>query len=295
MNAALVMVVLAGSALASATELTGRELALLQVILRRSMSVDQHAAYERDDALTKGRVSPLGLISNDPNLDELHEIMTSEANDEYKRFNAARALAFLGDTRCIYILAKTLAGEFAMTSSGFEQSHAAACLLYLGYDFPKDFLFTRLPNPLYPELNVFLEDPNHPTGPTKMYSERYDYPSDPNLPYTSTQIVTIVTASFVYLQRPVKVRGPLTVADIEQRELQFILDLIAELGIPDWTRVPFRGLEEDWLGFKKQMRAGDLIYYFTTDDIDWRLLTGAEGYVLIREGKVVDMIVTGIS
>lgn len=295
MNAVLLTVVLAGSALASATELTGRELALMRVILRRSMSVDQHAAYERGDALTKGRVSPLGLISNDPNLDELHEIMTSEANDEYKRLNAARALAFLGDTRCIDILARTLAGEFAMTSSGFGQSHAAACLLYLGCDLPKDFLFTRLPNPLYPELNVLLEDPNHPTGPTRMYSERYDYSSDPNLPYTGTQIATIVTASFVYLQRPVKVRGPLTVADIEQRELQFTLDLIAELSIPDWTRVPFRGLEEDWLGFKKQMRAGDLIYYFTTDDVDWRLLAGAEGYVLIREGKVVDMIVTGIS
>jgi hypothetical protein len=97
MNAGLLTMILAGSALSSATDVTGRELALLRVILRQSMSAGQHTAQERGDALTKDRVSPLGLVSNDPNLDELHGIMTSETNDEYKRFNAARAMAYLGD------------------------------------------------------------------------------------------------------------------------------------------------------------------------------------------------------
>lgn len=296
MNAVLLTMVLAGSTLASTTQVTGRELALLRLILRQSMSMDRHAAYESGDALRQDRFSPLGLVSNDPNVDELHRIMTNEANDEYKRFNAARALAYLGDMRSIDILAQALAGEFAASSSCVEQSHAAACLLYLGYDFPKDFLFTRLPNPLYPELNAFLEDPNHPTGPTMMYSERYDFSSDPNLPYTNEEIAAIVTASFGYAPYPARVRGPLTIADAEQRDLQLGLDRIAQLGIPDLIiRVPLWGLEDDWLGFKKQMRAGDLLYYFTTDEICWAGLVGAEGYVLIREGKIAETIITGLN
>jgi len=295
MNATMLVMVLAGSALTSATQVTGRELALLRVILRQSMSMDRCTAHEKGDALRMDRVSPLGLVSNDPNLDELHEIMMSETNDEYKRFNAARALAYLGDSRCIDTLAKTLAGEFAVSSSCIEQSQAGVCLLYLNYDFPKDFLFTRLPNAVYPELNALLEDTNHPTGPTMMYSERYDSVSDSNLPYTNDQIAVVVTASFGYAPYSARVRGPLTVADIEQRELQFILDLTAEVDNLRWTRVPFCGLEEDWLAFKKQIRAGDLIYYFTAPEIYWSGLAGAEGYVLIREGKIAEMIVTGLN
>jgi len=255
--------------------------------------MDRHAAHETDNALTKDRALPLDLVLSDPNLDELHRIMTDEANDQYKRFNAARALAYVGDARCIDTLAKTLAGAFAVTSSGFEQSKAAACLLYLEYDFPNDFLFTRLPNPMYPELNAFLEDPNHPTGPTMMYSERYDFSSDPNLPYTNEEVAAIVTAPSAYLRDAVTVRGPLTIADIEQRDLQLGLDRIARLGITDLIRVPFwGGLEDEWLGFKEQMRPGDLIYYFTIHE---ELLTGGpEGYVWIRDGAVAAKVITGM-
>jgi len=298
MNAALLTMVLAGSALASATELTGREMALLRVILRQDMSMDRHAAHETDNALIKDRVSPLDLVSSDPNLDELHKIMTDEANDQYKRFNAARALAYLGDTRCIDTLAKTLAGEFAETSSGVEQSKAAACLLYLGYDFPKDFLFTRLPNPMYPELNALLEEPNQPmpiASSYPLYSERYNVSSDPNLPYTNEEAAAIVTRYLGYVMRPVKVRGPLSTVDAEQRDLQLTLDLIAKFGVSDDIRLPFWWMKEEWSGFKKQMRAGDLLYYFTTDEIDWDLLGGREGYVLIHEGTVVAMILIAVS
>jgi hypothetical protein len=294
MNAALLMMVLAGSTLASATALTGRELALLRVILRQSMSMDQHAAYERGDALTMDRFSPLGLVSNDPNLDELHQIMADEANDEYKRFNAARALAYLGDGRCIDTLAKTLAGEFAMTSSCIEQSQAAACLLYLGYDFPKNFLFTRLPNPIYPELNALLEDADHSTQPPfPLYSERYDFSSGPNLPYTNKEVAAIVTGWLGYVAGPVRVRGPLSILDVEQREVLRNLDLIAA-GIPQ-LRVPFWAFCDEWRHLVSQIKGGDLIYHFTTDDIDWGLLGGREGYVLIRKGEVVEMIITALN
>jgi hypothetical protein len=294
MNAVLLTMVLAGSTLASTTQVTGRELALLRVILRQGMSMDWYTAYNGGDALRKDRFSPLDLVLNDPNVDELHKIMTSGAGDEYKRFNAARALAYIGDERCIDILVITLAGKYAATSSGFEQSHAAACLLYLGYDFPKDFLFTRLPNPLYPELNALLEDPNQSAWPSPMYSERYNRSSDPNLPYTNEKIATTVRDYLGYVAGPVKVRGPLSMMDVEQRELQLILDDIVKFRSADWIRLPFYGWEE-WSGFKEQMRTGDLLYYFITDEIDWSLLGGREGYVLIREDAIAAMFITGLN
>jgi hypothetical protein len=293
MNVGLLVIVLGGSALASATQVTGRELALLRVILRQSMSMDQHVAYEKGDALRKDRVSPLGLISNDPNLDELGKIMTDEANDEYKRFNAARAMAFFGDARCIDILTKTLAGEFAVSSSCIEQSHAAACLLYLGYEFPKDFLFTRLPNAQYGELNALLDDPNQTAWPAAMYSERYNYSSDPNLPITNEEVGILVRKALGHPIGPVTARGPLWIADVEQRELQSILDTAAERPPLEWIRIPLWDMRDEWLSFKKRMSAGGLLYYFTTDAIDWSMLGGREGYVLIREDKVAEMIVTG--
>ena len=295
MNAGLLTMILAGSALSPATDVTGRELALLRVILRQSMSADQHAAQERGDALTKDRVSPLGLVSNDPNLDQLHGIMTSETNDEYKRFRAARAMAYLGDARCIDTLVKTLAGEFAVSSSGIERSHAAACLLYLNYDFPKDFLFTRLPNSLYPELNTLLEDPNQSAWPSPTYSERYNHSSEPNLPYTSQKIATSVRSHLGYVAGPVTVRGPLSTIDVEQRELQSVLDEIVEFNCHDWIRIPFSGFQDEWLDFRSQMRAGDLNYSFITDEIDWSLLGGREGCILIREGTIAAMFITRLN
>lgn len=292
MNAAFLAIVLTGSVWASAAQVTGRELALLRVILRQSMSADQHAAYESGDALMKDRTSPLGLVSNDPNTDALHGIMTDEANDPYKRLSAARVMAYFGDTRCIDLLVKTLAGEFAPSSSGFAQSEAGACLLYLGYDFPKDFLFTRLPNALYPELNALLEDPEQPTEPPyPLYSERYNLARDPNLPYADKEISTQIMRELPRME-PVKIRGPLSVADVMQREVQRSLDEIVSFGMSPWLRIPSAGFYDDWQAFTSQMEAGDLIYYFTTDEMDWSLLGGREGYVLIHEGRIVTMLIT---
>jgi len=286
MNAVLMTIVLAGSTWASATQVTGRELALLRVILRESMSMDRHAACESSDALRKDRVSPLDLVLNDPNVDALHKIMTNEANDSYKRFNAARALAYLADMRCIDILKKALAGEFAVSSSGFEQSQAAACLLYLDYDFPKDFLFTRLPNPLYPELNALLEDPNQPLmppgRPVPQYSERYVFSPDPNLPYTNEQVEKVATQ---YLNMSVGVFGPLSTGDVQQVELQFILDLTATHESSDLLRLPFADRYDAWRDFKKQMRSGDLLYFFASDGMSPSSVF-LKGYVLIRGGQV---------
>ena len=289
MRTALIAILLAGPTLTSATELTGRELALLRIVIRQDFQSDVYTAHRLGDDLRKDRVSPLELVSADPNVvEKLYGIMTDETSDHYKRFNAARALAYLGDCRCVDILSKTLAGEFAMTSSGFELSEAALYLLYLGHDFPDDFLFTRVPNPLYPELNALLDDPNRPAGPTSLYSERYDFSSDPNLPYTKEQVEQIIAQHFGMFS--VEVRGPLLIGDVEQRELQWTLDMIAAHVLEDAIRTPFAYCYSQWEDFKKQWRASDLIYYFTpgiSPSSIWM-----EGYVLLREGAVVAQIVT---
>lgn len=289
MRTALIAILLAGPTLTSATELTGRELTLLRIVIRQRFQSDVHAAHRLDDEEREDRVAPLGLVSADPNVvEQLHSIMTDETGDPYKRFNAARALAYLGDQRCIDILSKTLAGEFAGTSSCFELSEAALCLLYLGYDFPDDFLFTRVPNRLYPALNVFLEDPNRPAGPLSFYPERYDFSSDPNLPYTKEQVEQVVAQHFGWFSAAVS--GPLLIGEVEQRELQQTLDLIAAHALEDVIRAPFPGRYSQWEDFEKQARAGGLIYYITPGMSPSSVMMA--GYVLIRDGRVVAQIMT---
>ncbi len=290
MRTAWVAIVLAGAALAPAAELTGRELALMRVILRQSMSMDLHAAHETGDALRIDTASPLGLVSNDPNTDELCQIMTDEANDPYKRFNAARALAYLGDQRCVDILTETLAGAFAQTSSGFEQSEAAACLLYLGGELPETFLFTRLANPLYAEWNALLDDPNDSVALLAPYSERYDSASDANLPYTKDEVEQIVAEHF--RQFSVGVVGPLVTADVEQIELQMILNRVEAGRFDAMLRVPFPGWYDHWRDFEQQMGPDDLLYYFDPGPEPSPDSIIRVGYVLIRDGKVVAELLT---
>ncbi len=290
MRTACVVIVLAAAALAPAAELTGRELALMRVILRQSMSMDVQAAHETGDALRIDRVSPLRCTWYDPNVAELHAIMTDEAGDAYQRFNAARALAYLGDKRCVGVLTETLLGRFAESSSGFELSKAAACLLYLGCELPEDFLFTRLPNPLYVELNALLDEPSGPGMPLTPYPQRYDGPSDANLPYTKEQLEQIVAEHFHRFS--VAVTGPLVPADVEQIELQMVLNLIASGQFDDLLRVPFPGRYDQWRDFKSQMRFGDLLYFFGPSPEPSPDSVIQMGYVLIRDGQVVAELMT---
>lgn len=91
------------------------------------------------------------------NADKLKAILADETRDEYVRLAAAEGLAYLGDNSGTRVLEKSLFGKFALTNSTHEKSEAALSLLFLGYTFPKTFLFSRLVNPLYPELDVLLE------------------------------------------------------------------------------------------------------------------------------------------
>jgi hypothetical protein len=277
MNTVLVGLMLAGSTLTTATNLTCNDLLLLRVILRQDLAQDARAAREHGDDLQKDRAAPLELTK----VEELQAILVDAASDEYKKLNAARKLAYLGDHAGVDILSRTLAGEYAMTSSGMEQSRAGLCLLWLQCDLPENFAFSRLANSLYPELDALLP--------------KASQPAEPNVPYSKEEMEAII-GKFIGLGCCGEVRGPLSVAEVEQEALIDTLCEIAEYhDMRSIPRLPFAYINDAWEELKSEVRAGDLIYFFTSDEESWWALCGREGYALIRDGKVVAMIVTAMS
>jgi hypothetical protein len=277
MNTVLASLILAGSTLTSATNLTCDDLVLLRVILRQDLAQDAYVARVQGDDVSKDRAAPLGLTS----VEELQAILADAASDEYKKFNAARKLAYLGDHAGVDILSQALAGEFAMTSSEMERSHAGLCLLYLQCDFPENFAFSRLANSLYPELDALLPKPSQP--------------AEPNVPYSEAEVEAII-GEFIGLGRSAEIRGPLSVAEVEQEALVDILCGIAEYhDMRSIPRLPFGYINGAWEELRSEVRAGDFIYSFTSDQESWQGLYGIEGYALIRDGEVVGVIVTAMS
>ena len=51
-------------------------------------------------------------------------------------------------------------------------------------------------------------------------------------------------------------------------------------------QAPF-GSREDWIAFKALISAGDHVVYFRNNDERWRVMAGAEGYAVVRSGKVI--------
>lgn len=142
------------SSVSYAQELPPREHAVVKLLIEKQFLL----AIARDDTGKHDVNIPYRLaLYGAENADKLKAILADETKDEYVRLAAAEGLAYLGNTDGTQLLEKTLFGNFAMTSSGHEKSEAALSLLFLGYTFPKTFLFSRLVNPLYPELDVLLE------------------------------------------------------------------------------------------------------------------------------------------
>jgi regulation of enolase protein 1 (concanavalin A-like superfamily) len=274
------LMVLAGSATASARTLTGNELVLLRMILRQEMSAEVRAAVDSGDPSARNRVAPLETaLLGIPRVHDLYAIMTDKTRDAFTQFNAARALAYFGDTRCTAFLSDVLRAQLRALTMGAERSQAGLCLLYLGFDdFPEGFAFSRLKPPVYPELDAFLDEPAEPVSHSS--------------PYTREQLETAI-ALYLVSGYPVKVRGPLSILTVEQEALAAVLREVAEHDRAGIMRVPFGNQVYEWEEFKDQILAGDLLYYFRSDDAGWEAQEGSEGYALIREGQVIGVILTG--
>lgn len=283
MKALVSAILLTGSSLTTATNLTGNELTLLRIILRQDMARDVAAANASNDTLSKERTTPLRLVSNDPNKSDWSTLRTTVADpnaDEHRRFNAARVLAYFGDRVNVDILSKTVQGRFA-TGADEEKGKAALCLVYLECDLPEGFAFSRLASPLYPELDVFVKKPSQAV--------------DANAPYTAEQVQAMV-GQFLGMGRSFEVRGPLSIAEVETEELiELLFDIALYHDKRSIPRLPFAYMNDAWQAFTGQIRTGDLIYFFTSDKASWRGLFGREGYALIRDGKVVNVLITALS
>lgn len=56
--------------------------------------------------------------------------------------------------------------------------------------------------------------------------------------------------------------------------------------------VPFGFRHDRWLAFKKQIKQGDEIWKFSSSTESWEDLAGREGICIVRDGEIVDSIVT---
>lgn len=283
MKTLVLAILLTGPSFTAATDLTCNDLALLRIILREDMARDAYGASIQSDALNGDRATPLKLVSNDPNQSDWNALRATVADpndDEHKRLNAARVLAYFGDRVSVDILSKTVQGRFA-AGRDEEKGKAALCLVYLECDLPEGFAFSRLANPRYPELDVFVKKSSQPV--------------DANAPYTADEVQAMIGKS-LGMGRSFEVSGPLSVAEVEQEMLMDVLCAIADYNdMRSIPRLPSAWMGEAWLDFKEEVRAGDLIYFFTSDKASWRGLIGREGYALIRDGKVVTMLITAMS
>lgn len=56
--------------------------------------------------------------------------------------------------------------------------------------------------------------------------------------------------------------------------------------------VPFGFQHDRWLRFKEQIRQGDQVWRFSSSADSWEHLAGRAGLCIVRDGEVVDSIVT---
>ena len=59
--------------------------------------------------------------------------------------------------------------------------------------------------------------------------------------------------------------------------------------------VPFGFANASWVEFKSQIEPGDKIYSFESSPESWRILAGREGYILVRNEKVIATMITRMS
>ena len=56
--------------------------------------------------------------------------------------------------------------------------------------------------------------------------------------------------------------------------------------------IPFSGRQDEWEALKAKMIDGDEIWGFCSPSDSWQHLAGRAGYALVRDGEVIDCVVT---
>ena len=84
------------------------------------------------------------------------------------------------------------------------------------------------------------------------------------------------------------VEGPKTIASVELEELADIEKC------SHCPQKPFGYQYPDWEQFKRLVRPGDCLMFFRSNPYSWEHAFGSEGYVLVREGRIVEVLATKI-
>ena len=72
-------------------------------------------------------------------------------------------------------------------------------------------------------------------------------------------------------------------------------ELEAEHTYPEVSGKPFGDDNDRWEALKAKIHPGDELWTFCTSKASWAALAGRAGIVLLRDGKVVDKIITMMS
>jgi hypothetical protein len=83
------------------------------------------------------------------------------------------------------------------------------------------------------------------------------------------------------------VSDPLTVPEVEQRSIEWLAASGSHVPM-----VPFGGRHTAWEAFKASIQKGDEIVFFRSPPDTWKGLYGRSGYALVRDGNVVNAILT---
>lgn len=156
----LIMLMSIGSSSYSA-ELSAREKVLVRVILGQQIKMRHHLLKQTEAGEDNPQKHAFAIAMSNAKEKEQQLLTEFVALPERQRLAHAQALAYLGNDAGVDVLKKaafpTTATAPFITSSGFEISESALCLLYLEADFPDSFRFSNVPNPLYPELDELLK------------------------------------------------------------------------------------------------------------------------------------------
>lgn len=79
------------------------------------------------------------------------------------------------------------------------------------------------------------------------------------------------------------IRGPLTMAQVEEESLEIIMES------PKAPQVPFGYRNDNWNKLKSQYKDGDEFYFYASDPASSKYFYVESGYVLIRDNQVIGL------
>ena len=84
---------------------------------------------------------------------------------------------------------------------------------------------------------------------------------------------------------------PTTVEKAEKHSIESL----SAIGVFGKGLIPFGKRNADWLILKRDLQIDDCLIYFKTSKESWKRLSGREGYLLLREGKILYTLITRVS